>query len=257
MREIRPIREQEADAFLELLCSVFGLDLGRASHVFYHEPLYDLSRKWAVFEGREIVSILTTTPLEFGWGMAIGIAGVATKQNRRGQGIAGQLLERVLREADRNNEHVAFLFANRPDVYQRAGFRVVDHVIRAPILAARVFREQPYISESDVRRIYNTWASAHPDRLRRDDRRWKLWQFNMRRGVPLLGGYACAEGGLLRECVPFELAASWPLERGTEWFGLHSMASQLGMPLGEIRRELLLMSRAASAPPQMFMTDQF
>ena len=257
MREIRPIREQEAETFLGLLCDVFGLDFNRASHVFFHEPYFDLGRKWGLFEGRELLSILTTTPLEFGWGKAIGIAGVATRQDSRRLGLASQLLDRVLREAERNQESAAFLFANHPQVYQRAGFKVVDHVIRAPILTASGYKEEPYLAEEDVRRVYETWSNAHPNRLRRDARRWKLWQFNMRRGVPILGGYAVAEGGLVRECIVKDLASPWPAERGAEWFGLASMASGMGIPLGPAKQELLLMARTAPQAPQMFMTDQF
>lgn len=257
MREIRPVREQEAETFLGLLCDVFGLDFNRAAHVFFNEPYFDLNRKWGLFEGRELVSILTTTPLEFGWGHAIGIAGVATRPDCRRLGLASQLLDRVLREADRNHEGSAFLFANHPNVYEKAGFKLVDHVIRAPILASEGYREEDYMAEPDVRRIYETWSNAHPNRLRRDERRWKLWQFNMRRGVPLLGGYMVAEGGLVRECVVRDLASPWPVERGAEWFGLASMASSMGVPLGPAKQELLLMSRTATQAPQMFMTDQF
>ena len=257
MREIRPIREQEADAFLGLLCSVFGLDFNRASHVFFHEPYFDLGRKWGLFEGRELLSILTTTPMTFGWGNAIGIAGVATRADARREGLASLLLERVLREAERNRENAAFLFANHPDVYEKAGFSVVDHVVRAPILAAAGYHEDPYLPEDDIRRIYETWSNAHPNRLRRDSRRWKLWQFNMRRGVPLLGGYAVAEGGMMRECVVRDLASPWPVERGAEWFGLATMASTMGVPLGPAKQELLVMARTVPQAPQMFMTDQF
>lgn len=257
MREIRPIREQEADNFLGLLCNVFGLDFNRASHVFFHEPYFDLNRKWGLFEGRELLSILTTTPLEFGWGRAIGIAGVATRSDARRQGLATQLLDKVLREAERNQENAAFLFANHPHVYEKSGFSLVDHVIRAPVLAAPGYRELPFMPETDVHRIYETWSQAHPNRLRRDARRWKLWQFNMRRGVPLLGGYSVAEGGLMRECVVRDFASPWPVERGAEWFGLSSMASSLGIPLGPAKQELLMMSRSAPQGPQMFMTDQF
>jgi N-acetylglutamate synthase-like GNAT family acetyltransferase len=257
MIEIRPIREFEADTFLHLLCGVFGLDYGRASHVFFHEPLYELGRKWAAFDGKEMISILTTSPLEFGWGRAIGIAGVATRADRRGEGLASLLLTKALSEASKNGEEAAFLFANFPEIYERSGFKVVDHVIRAPIRCSLYYEEPPYLAEADVRKMYDHWSHQNPNRLRRDDKRWKLWQFNMRRGVPLLGGYSCAEGNLLRECVPFRAGASWPLERGTEWFGLESVAKSVGVPLGESKRELLVMSRSVPSAPQMFMTDQF
>ena len=77
MTEIRPIRLDETDAFLRILCTVFELDFFRAQGLFREEPLFDIDRKWALFERGEMVSILTTTPLIFGWGKANGIAGVA------------------------------------------------------------------------------------------------------------------------------------------------------------------------------------
>ena len=96
MIEIRPIHRQEADTFLELLCKVFALDLARAKHVFFKEPMFDLERKWALFEDGKMLSILTTTPLQFGFGKAFGIAGVATEESARGRGLGGQILGRVL-----------------------------------------------------------------------------------------------------------------------------------------------------------------
>jgi hypothetical protein len=59
--EIRTIHESEGETFLRLMCGVFGLDFNRAYDVFFTEPLFDLDRKWALFEGNEMVSILTTS----------------------------------------------------------------------------------------------------------------------------------------------------------------------------------------------------
>ena len=107
MTEIRPVRPDEAEAFLELLCDVFSLDLNRAYDVFFSEPLFDLDRKWALFEGREMVSILTTTPLIFGWGRAA--MAVASAAGRRWEGSSSPAVavaeatmksRRVMREVE-------------------------------------------------------------------------------------------------------------------------------------------------------------
>ncbi|PNA17660.1 hypothetical protein C1X78_26005, partial [Pseudomonas sp. MPR-R1B] len=89
---------------------------------------FDLDRKWALFEGGEMVSVLTTTPLLFGWGPAIGIAGVATAVNRRREGHAGRLIEQVLRAAARDGEGPALLLAKDVALYERLGFEPIDRV---------------------------------------------------------------------------------------------------------------------------------
>ena len=96
MIEIRPIRKSEAESFLTLLCNVFDLDIVRARHVFFKEPMFDLERKWALFEDGELRTILTTAPLEFGFGRAFGVAGVATEPKHQGRGLAQRIIEHVL-----------------------------------------------------------------------------------------------------------------------------------------------------------------
>lgn len=235
----------------------FGLDIGRAEHVFYNEPMFELERKWAVFEGSRMLSLLTTTPVQFGWGPGIGIAGVGTIAGRRGEGLASELLHEVLRVADDKDERFALLFAVRPEVYLRSGFEVLDQVVRAGIQTTEGCLEEPILKESDVRKVYDTWSLANPNRLRRDARRWRLWNFNARQAVPFLGGYCCAEGSLVREVITRELAMPWPVEMGSEWFGLMTMAQQMGVPVREPKTELLLMGRRVPGTPSMFMTDQF
>ena len=65
MTEVRPIRTEEAECFLELLCSVFELDVARARSVFYSEPYVDLGRKWALFVDDAMVLRLGNPALFF------------------------------------------------------------------------------------------------------------------------------------------------------------------------------------------------
>ncbi len=122
MIEIRPIRDHEANPFLELICEIFELDVDRAQGIFFNEPLFDLSRKWALFEGGQMASVLTTVPLKFGWGTAIGIAGVATKLARRRLGLAETLLNHVLKDSEHREERVALLFAKEIGLYEKVWF---------------------------------------------------------------------------------------------------------------------------------------
>ncbi len=258
MIEIRPIVRDEGKTFLTLLCDVFQLQLSAAEGVFFHEPFFDLTRKWALFEDGEMQSILTTTPLQFGWGSAIGIAGVATRLAHQGRGLAGQLLARVLEHAEASDEAPALLFAHRIEFYQRHGFVLLDEVVRATISVDPLPGPVDQLTIEQVQEIYNLWASKDPNRLVRDDRRWRYWQWVYRHCEALAGGYLCNEPLLAREVILAHPLPSWPLPPGSQWVGLDSMRQNLGVPtVGVAKQELLLMGRNFPALPQMFMTDQF
>lgn len=258
MTEIRPIRENEAEAFLQLLCDVFGLDFDRAQGLFYDEPMFDLRRKWALFEGTEMISVLTTTPLEFGWGRAYGIAGVATRTERRGEGHASKLLERVHSEAKRNGEGAGLLFAKELGVYERTGFEPLDRVIRAPIATVPNTDISPPMHIEEVRAMYAAWAEGHPDRLRRDRKRWTYWKWHFRECYSFVDGYLCYENDTLREGIWSQSQSALPLGKNAEWFGTTYMTDLLEVPLASPPTiELYLMGRDVPGVPQLFMTDQF
>jgi len=256
MTEIRPIREDEAEIFLRLMCSAFGLDFNRAYDVFFSEPLFDLERKWALFEGREMVSILTTSPLIFGWGNAYGIAGVATNPERQGEGHASRLIQKVIKESERRGEAGALLFARDLRFYERNGFEPIDRVVRAPV---KTFMEVDIPDCYDFETVeskYNTWSEQHPDRLRRDEKRWNYWRWHFRICTPFQDGYICFEPNVLREPLYATPVDILPLPPGTDWFGTTFMADQLEIPLENPEVELYLMVQNVPGIPQMFMIDQ-
>jgi GNAT superfamily N-acetyltransferase len=261
LTEIRPILDREAEEFLELLCSVFHLDYARARGVFFTEPFFDLQRKWALFEGKEMISILTTTPLQFGWGKAYGIAGVATKLDRRGEGHASKLLERVHRESARWGETGALLFAKDVSLYGRNGFESIDAAVRGRVVGDLAPESPPQaapLENDSIEEIYNRWAEEHPDRLRRDRRRWNYWHWNYRICGPFDGGYLCEEPSLLREAIFGSSHPSLPVHAMTEWYGTTFMADLLNIPfIGKPQIDFFLMGRNIPSIPQMFMTDQF
>jgi len=256
MTEIRPIRHSEGRAFLELLCDVFSLDFNRAVDVFFAEPLYEPNRKWALFEGREMVSILTTTPLIFGWGRAFGIAGVATRKDRQGQGHASQLIQRIVAEGERIGERGALLFAKDTSLYERNGFEPLDHVVRAEIVT-NPEPEGRIMESEEIEILYDNWARGHSNRLRRDARRWAYWQWNYRVPTEYRGGYLCHETSTLREGLFRAGPSSLPLPPGIEWLGTSLMTDQLQVPIRDPKIDLYLMGRNVPGVPQMFMTDQF
>lgn len=257
MTVVRPIESAEAPAFLHLLCEVFNLDVGRAESIFYSEPFFDLNRKWALFEGGQMRSILTTVPLEFGDGKAFGIAGVATLAAYQKRGLASRLLQAVLNHAKDSGEERALLFAHNTTVYERCGFQVLDHVIRAPIQPSETRDEFDLMPFGDVEVFYGAWASRDPMRLRRNATRWDFWKWNLRICSHVPGGYVCQEGDTVRECVFDAPLNRWPMTSAVEWYGLRSLAEELQLPLGPAKQELIYMGFGFDSLPKMFMTDQF
>ena len=111
MTEIRTIRQEECEEYLGVLCAAFSLDIGRARTAFFGEPYFSLERKWAYIRDSRIESILTVVPVEFGDGRGIGIAGVATNENSRNEGLATELLSHVCAHFAARGAGKALLFA--------------------------------------------------------------------------------------------------------------------------------------------------
>lgn len=256
MTEIRTIRPEESDAFLQVLCDVFSITFDRVRGVFYGEPFYDLNRKWAVFDDGEIVSILSTTPLEFGWGRASGIAGVGTIPDARGRGFATELLERVTAAHKAAGETALFLFAEDPRVYRKLGFVVLDEVHRGP-LECTIGDHDRLLDLDSVQSTYDRWAVECPNRLRRDERRWRYWKWNLRLCAPHGTGYLCQEGALVREAVGGDGASSWKTSEPCDWLGLRSVGELVGAPMVRWEKATHLMGHGTDVPPCMFLTDQW
>lgn len=257
MIEVRPIRAREAERFLGVLCEVFDLDFDRAKAVFFDEPFFDLNRKWALFESGEMVSILTTTPLMFGDGRAVGIAGVATVAKARGRGLAEKLIREVTAVAQSVGEEEILLFAKQIDLYERCGFEVIDQVVRGPIASLGAMDDPDDLPFDRVENRYNLWSALHPRRLRRDAVRWCLWKYNLKVCEPVGEGYFCFEGNMIREAIVGADHVAWPVPPGTEWYGLEKLTQSMGVPGSFAGADLYLMALGSRGAPQMFMTDQF
>lgn len=257
MHEIRPINATETDEFLELLCSVFGLDLKAARTIFYQEPLFDLNRKWALFDHGRMVSILTTSPLRFGWGRAAGVAGVATLPEARGKGLAAKLMRAAMTAASDLGEPAFILFAADARLYSQLGFKVVDDVIRGEVSASAPGDEPRILEQSEVRSIYTRWATERTDRLVRTSQKWEAWTWTLKHCEERGSGYVCIEPVLLREAILPGVQGPWPVPQGTIFYGLSRTAETLGIPLISSRKEMMVMTHGFPEPPVMFMTDQF
>jgi GNAT superfamily N-acetyltransferase len=257
MIEMRTIRPDEADTFLRVMCSVFQLEFGHARTTFYQEPYYDLETKWALFEHGRMVSILTLTPLLFGWGPATGVAGVATVADAQRLGYAGRLLNHVLGELKHKTGEATLLFATDERLYTRLGFETVDRVVTADLTSSDDWDAQEPMSSEEVKEIYDAWASADPNRLVRDERRWQLWNWNFRICARFQDGYLGSDPGLLREALSSGPKTALPVVPGTQWYGLTRVADAIQLPLENPTTGLFLMTRSTPGSPLMFMTDQF
>lgn len=255
-QEIRTIREDESEDFIKAICEVFKIKLDLAKNFYFSDPFYDLDRKWALFESGRMVAILTTTGLEFGWGRAMGIAGVGTLESERGRGLARRLLSHVLESAEALGEAPALLFALDTKLYESVGFEAVDDVIQGLIKGSREFSDSEIVDSEFVHDHYATWQSRDPNRLVRDSLRWKHWQFAFRTAYRQNGGYLTVESGLCREIVPGvdEELSDLP---EVMWLGLRSMSDMLGLDIDGPEVKMKLMARGFKALPQMHMSDQF
>lgn len=238
---------------------MFNLDPSRARSVFFSEPFYGLSKKWALFEDGKMMAILTSTPLIFGWGKAIGIAGVATEPKARGRGLGTLMLDRVLNASAEEGIAASMLFAHRRNLYERVGFELVDEVIKGDLRVNAAHEPKPSdeLSAAQIRAIYDEWARQDPARLRRDEQRWHYWKWITRSCTRLGNGYICQEPGICREAILPNDVPEWPLPPATTWVGLRNLAKQGGVPLRNEESHLLVMAKGFPMQPLMFMTDQF
>lgn len=257
MIEIRPIFENESEEFLRILCEVFELTYERVQGVFYSEPFFDLNRKWAAFDSGRMVSVLTTVPLAFGWGSAIGIAGVATVPDSRGLKVASKLLGHVLEHSREAGEGVALLFAKDDRLYRSCGFEILDEVVQGQIDFSPLEPDHKLLSQTEVVNIYEEWASQDPNRLRRDERRWKYWRWHLRLCQAVGGGYVCHEGAMIREAVGIPSGTRIRSNEPSKWSGLRGVMNELQIPVSEAETTMFLMGFGISQAPQMFLTDQF
>lgn len=249
---VRRVHRHEEDAYLGLLCQAFGLNTGQSALAFYSDPLFSQRERWALFKGGEIIGTVSTLALTFGHGVVTGISNVAIHPELRGQGHAQRMLEAVLGAVG-----PACLFANRPELYRRLGFEVVDEVLRGRLPTEDLGGALARTDGSVARRVYERWAGEDACRLIRDDSRWEYWTWA--KGVPyVLGnGYLKLDSGATREMVVEP--DCWPLDMNgrVEWIGLRSMTRDQGIPLQASELELLFMTVGIDWVPQMFLTDQF
>ncbi len=248
--EIAPLPKGAEDEALELTCRIFGLEFSYASAYWNAPPIRAQSRRWGLWHNGRLASVACLTPLEFGWGPAVGISGVGTAPEARRMGLAGMLLNAAAPDPDLP----AMLFAHQPGLYEGLGFRVVDHIVKGTLSGGEAAEPAP---SEEVRAAYGAWADASPHRLRRTPERWEAWEWTERRCPAAGGGYVGVERLFVREAVLDDPLDQWPVPEDMVWTGSETLTARLQPPLKRSWRELLVMTRAFPAVPEFFMSDQF
>lgn len=259
MITVRPIVATEADAFFSILCESFELDAHRARPIFFQDPGFDLNHKWALFDGDEMHSILTSTPMEFGFGGATGLAGVATRRESRGQGYAARLIESVSEQFRAGGADGFLLFATKTKLYESLGFEELDTVVSGPIYSDGEDESwRAPLEAAEVQARYTAWSGSRPEWCVRSSARWKNWSWSARVCEPVgETGYLCFEGITIREAIVPSSLKKWPVPEGTEWVGLAGVTEQLRIPAACRPTGTLLLGKSIKTCPGMFLTDQF
>lgn len=157
--QIRAATIGETEQFLEIFSAAFRLDRDAARPLFYRDPFFDLKLKRVCLVDGVIVSCLTVVPCRLRVGTGVvpmaGIAGVATRPDRRRRGYAGKLLEDTIRQSPDLGFPISGLFPADPDYYARFGW---VHATESTTWSIR--REA--LSIIDIKACVRPIAGSHP-----------------------------------------------------------------------------------------------
>ncbi len=127
MYEARAARSEDIDGLVGLLCEAFDLPFEPAREIVLGDPYFDLTRKRVLADSAGcVVACLTVTDQVMWIGRArvpvAGIAGVTTRLDVRGQGLAGALLRDTLAFLRGEGYGLTALLAPDPRCYRRLGW---------------------------------------------------------------------------------------------------------------------------------------
>lgn len=219
--EIRAVRAEEADDTLHVLCAAFGLSYEAARPIYYQDPFFALSHKRLLRTPDDgIISCLTVIPTRIrvgaAWVPAGGIAGMATRPDRRRQGWGSRLLAATASAlADELHYPLSPLFARSESYYGRLGWETVSdtalwrgRLADLPDSAEAAFVRPLGTDDGEARAALHSLQAAEVScrtgTCARDDRRWRIiegidgplpgreWVVFQPPGEPV-SGYACYE----------------------------------------------------------------
>ena len=210
--ETGELRTGEIEAFLQVMCVAFGMDLEAARPIFYSDPYFELYNRYAVRLDGKIVSCLTVVDRECWIGDATirvaGIAGVATLPDYRRRGFARRLLTETLNVLDSRGLHIAALFPADASYYRSLGWEPASkpYISETALDALGGHAGREYVravEEADIPRIAEIYDRATRGRAmhcRRDSRRWDYLLTFLPRGC-----VACAQDGSIGGYALFDV----------------------------------------------------
>jgi len=192
--QIRTLNRNETQAWLELLDGFELPDGWRGRDLFARpleaDPRFDPKQVWVAVEGDELIASVQIFPRRMRLlGHAVpcgGIGGLFTCAERRGEGIASDLLGRAVEELGGAAVELALLFASQPHgrLYERHGFAhwgqqqvVVEGATGATAVnatSAELADFDPARDLESVVAIHSGYSASRSGTLVRDATGWQL-----------------------------------------------------------------------------------
>jgi predicted acetyltransferase len=169
MTDIRIPAEGDRQAIIDMMRIAFNVPSAWQRHV---APLVDLNQFLAAYDGTRLVAMSQAWDLRqwFG-GRALpmaGIAAVAALPERRGEGLAPDVLRALLRKCREEGSLLSTLYPSRGAVYRRLGYEyagvLLQHKISIDLLPSGVSASVEEYTEGDlpaVQACYRETARAH------------------------------------------------------------------------------------------------
>ncbi|HLK55389.1 MAG TPA: GNAT family N-acetyltransferase [Chthonomonadaceae bacterium] len=212
--EAGPVREDELDTMLEIMCEAFEMPYAAARTIFYADPYFSLPNKRVLRVGGRVVSCLTLIEAQCWIGKSIvpmlGIAGVATLKVRRGRGYAGRLLEATLQDLRQQGCAFTALIPFSFRYYRKFGWELAGLAYRVrvapvqlrPSAEARRVRPATDADVEPLRLLYARLTERRTFHCLRDAPRWRYILEHVKQSVVYEDNQGQIQGYLLSELLP-------------------------------------------------------
>ncbi len=212
MVEIRPIIEDDLDAFIDLMGVAYLQDFDQGSRDHYRR-INELDRSFGAFDGDQLVGTISaySFDLTVPGGRTLPMAGttvVAVRPTHRRRGVLRRMIEAHLDDVRQHREPLAGLWASEAPIYGRFGFGcAIDFVtfeIRSEAAALDVsiddgvqvrMIEKPFFAEAAAL-LYGAMGMSRPGHLSRTFDWWharRLAETSYGRGGMTTYRYAIVE----------------------------------------------------------------
>ncbi len=202
--EIRPIAQEEADAFLRADSRAFGHHAS-AEAIQRERSVLEVERTLAAFDGSQIVGGAAALSFEMsvpGGRLRTGGVGWVTAQpTHRRRGFMTQLIKQLLEDIHARDEPLAALWASESIIYSRFGYGIAtvrerwsiqrQHTAFAhgPKPSGQVALLEPGEAQREFPEVYARALAQRPGSIPRGDAWWRyrLWDLEeSRRGATAL-----------------------------------------------------------------------